>query len=333
MDKTYTHPYARVQPGLILDAVEQIGVRCDGTFLALNSYENRVYQVGIEDGIPLVVKFYRPGRWSRETILEEHAFALELADHEIPIVAPLADDNGDTLLAHEDFAFAVYPRHGGHWPELDDAQVRLRIGRLLGRIHAVGRTRPFDHRPEIRVDSYGRESSDFLMRRDFIPAHLQEAYASLVRDLLVQCETAFERAAGCRMLRLHGDCHGGNILWTGAGAHIVDLDDCRTGPAVQDIWMLLSGERSEMIKQLSDILEGYTEFFDFDARELHLIEALRTLRMINYAAWLARRWDDPAFPLSFPWFNTDRYWDEHVLNLREQAALMNEAPLTWEQVK
>jgi Ser/Thr protein kinase RdoA (MazF antagonist) len=316
---------------MILDAVERFGVRCDGRFLALNSYENRVYQVGLEGADPVVVKFYRPGRWDRETILEEHAFARELAGHEIPVVAPLLDAEGRTLLEHEGFLYALFPRRGGHWPELDDGDVRLRIGRLLGRIHAVGRARPFLHRPAISVQHYGREPSIFLLEGGFIPDHIRTAYTSLLHDLLLQCESAFLRADGFRESRLHGDCHAGNILWADRGAHIVDLDDCRTGPAVQDIWMLLSGNRSDMTVQLEGILEGYTEFCDFDARELHLLEALRTLRIINYAGWLAKRWSDPAFPAAFPWFNTQRYWDDHVLGLREQAALMNEPPLSWGQ--
>ncbi len=323
-----THPYEALTPDAVLNALEAEGFVCDGRLLALNSYENRVYQVGIEDGAPVVVKFYRPGRWSDAAILEEHGFALELAGHEIPVVAPLADAGGRTLFEHAGFRFAVFPRRGGRWPELDNADNRLWLGRFIGRIHAVGETRPFEHRPTLTIESFGEASVRYLREHDFIPDHLHAAYDSLTADLLVQIRAAFERAGPVASLRLHGDCHPGNILWTDDGPHFVDLDDARMGPAVQDLWMLLSGERAERTIQLGDVLEGYEEFRDFDPRELHLVEALRTLRLLHYSAWLARRWDDPAFPRSFPWFNTHRYWEEQVLSLREQAAALSEPPLS-----
>lgn len=319
-------PFGNLGPDQVLDAVEAVGFRCDGRFLALNSYENRVYQVGLEDSTPVVVKFYRPGRWSDEAILEEHAFSQQLADAEIPVVAPLAIE-GRTLLHGGGFRFAVFPRRGGRWPELGDPDTREWLGRFLGRIHAVAATRRFQHRPALDRTTYGVEPSRYLQEAGLIPAHLAEAYRTLIDDLLARIEACYARAGAVAQIRLHGDCHPGNILWSDAGPHFVDLDDCRTGPAVQDLWMLLSGDRQEQSLQLSDIVAGYEEFHDFDRRELHLIEALRTLRMIHYAAWLARRWSDPAFPLAFPWFGTDRYWEEHVLALREQAALMDEPPL------
>ena len=318
--------YARLTPDVLLDAVETCGYLTDGRLLALNSYENRVYQVGIEDAQPLVAKFYRPSRWSNEAILEEHEFATELAAHEIPVVAPLAI-NGTTLHTAQGYRFALYPRQGGHWPELNSREERVWMGRFIARLHAVGATRPFRHRPVLDIDSFGVRASRFLLENRFIPAHLETAYETLIEDLLDQVATLFNTAGDVRLIRLHGDCHPGNILWTDDGPHFVDLDDCRTGPAIQDLWMLLSGERHEMQAQLIDIMEGYLQFHDFDHRELLLIEALRTLRMIHYAAWLARRWEDPAFPAAFPWFNTDRYWEEHVLALREQAALLGESPL------
>jgi Ser/Thr protein kinase RdoA (MazF antagonist) len=319
-------PYSDLGPERILDAVENAGWPCDGHLLALNSYENRVYQVGIEAGPALVVKFYRPGRWSNAAILEEHRLALELAAREIPVVAPLRV-GGQTLLEHGGFRFAVYPRRGGRWPELADSEDRLRIGRFMGRIHAVGAIRPFRHRPALDIESFGVEPSNYLLRHHCLPDYLETAYATLIEDLLLRIRTRFAEVAQPRSLRLHGDCHRGNILWTDAGPHFVDLDDCRMGPAIQDLWMLLDGNRAEMSLQLSEIVEGYEQFYDLDRRELHLIEALRTLRMIHYAAWLARRWDDPAFPLAFPWFGTHRYWEEHILALREQAALLDEPPL------
>ncbi len=321
------HPYARLTPEVILEAVEQSGRQTSGHLLALNSYENRVYQIGLEGGGFLIAKFYRPGRWSDEAILEEHAFSLELAEHEIPVVAPLRDDNGETLRRHEGFRFALYPRQGGRWPDLDDPDKLLWLGRFLGRIHAVGACRPFEHRPTLDIRSFGIEPYQYLLEAGFIPAHIELAYRTLVEDLIRQIQAAFAAAGDIGTLRIHGDCHPGNILWTDDGPHFVDLDDCRMGPAIQDLWMLLSGERHEMTAALAELLEGYQAFRDFDYREIRLIEPLRTLRMIHYAAWLARRWDDPAFRQAFPWFATDRYWEEHILALREQAALLDEPPL------
>jgi len=318
--------YSTLIPDTLLDAVDACGYRTDGRLLALNSYENRVYQIGIEDAPPLIAKFYRPGRWTNACILEEHAFALELAAGEIPVIAPL-QTNATTLHTFQGFRFALYPRQGGYWPELNSREERAWMGRFIARIHAVGATRPFRHRPELDIDSFGHQSRQLLLDKGFIPAHIEDAYRSLTSDLLQQVAARFASAGNVRKIRLHGDCHPGNILWTGQGPHFVDLDDCRTGPAIQDLWMLLSGERQEMQTQLADLLEGYLQFRDFDHRELQLIEPLRTLRIIHYAAWLARRWDDPAFPQAFPWFNTGRYWEEHVLALREQAALLNEPPL------
>jgi Ser/Thr protein kinase RdoA (MazF antagonist) len=317
-------------PDRILDAVESLGHRCDGRLLALNSYENRVYQVGVEDADPLVAKFYRPGRWSDEAILEDHGFSRELMELEIPVVPPLADPEGRTLHRHGLYRFAVYPRRGGRAPDLEDAALLEQMGRLAARIHNVGALRPFRHRPVLDVEHFGVDSYRYLLEHGFIPPALEIAYRSLAEDLVARIRTCFRQAGNPVQLRLHGDCHPGNILWTDAGPHIVDLDDARTGPALQDLWMLLSGDRAHMQARLLDVLDGYTRFRDFDPRELHLLEALRTLRMMHYAAWLARRWDDPAFPRAFPWFNTERYWGEHILSLREQAALMDEPPLVWD---
>ncbi len=319
--------YAALSPDTLLDAVDACGYRTSGQFLALNSYENRVYQVGLDEGLPLIAKFYRPGRWSDESILEEHAFALELAAQEIPVVAPLVIDD-TSLHSHRGYRFALYPRQGGRWPELNQREDRLWMGRFIGRIHAVGSTRPFRHRPVLDIDSFGTGSYQFLLEQGFIPAHIELAYRTLVEDLLQQVAGRFDSAGNVRQIRLHGDCHPGNVLWTEKGPHFVDLDDCRTGPAMQDLWMLISGSRDEMQAQLADIIEGYVQFHDLDYRELQLIEALRTLRIIHYAAWLARRWEDPAFPLAFPWFDSPRYWEEHILALREQAGLLDEAPLS-----
>lgn len=324
--KQTSHPFDGLTPEVILNAVDGQGFRSDGRFLALNSYENRVYQIGLEEAAPLVAKFYRPGRWSDEAILEEHAFALELAAQEIPVVAPLERD-GRTLFEHDGFRFALFPRRGGRWPDLAQAGDRQWLGRFLGRIHAVGASRPFRHRPRLDVERFALQPSQDLLAHGWLPSHIETAYGTVVEELIQAIRAAFAQAGAVHMIRIHGDCHPGNILWTDAGPHFVDLDDCCTGPAVQDLWMLLSGERDERSRQLSDILGGYEDFAAFDLRELLLVEALRSMRLIHYAGWLARRWDDPAFPRAFPWFGEARYWEEHVLALREQLAALQEPPL------
>ena len=327
MDGTDT-PYAGLTPEVVLEAVESLGVRASGHLLALNSYENRVYQVGIEEAPPLIAKFYRPGRWSDEAILEEHAFSLALAQQEIPVVPPLRDPDGATLLRHQGFRFALFERHGGRAPELDDFGHLEWLGRFIGRIHAVGAARPFRHRPSLCVDHHGRASLAFLLDHDFVAAEVAGQYRDLAEAMLERIARAFSDLGDAAVLRLHGDCHPGNILWGEAGPHFVDLDDSLTGPAIQDLWMLLSGERAERVAQLDALLAGYEEFHDFDRRELRLIEPLRGLRLLHYAAWLARRWHDPAFPAAFPWFGTVRYWEEQVLALREQLQFLDEPALS-----
>jgi len=319
-------PYSGLTPDTVLDALASVGFSGDGRLLALNSYENRVYQVWLEDGSSVVAKFYRPGRWSDAQILEEHAFTLELVEREIPVVAPLSLA-GKTLHEFGGFRFAVYPRRGGRTPELEDRDTLEWMGRFIGRIHAVGATRSFAVRPVLDVESFGREPRGWLLAHDFIPADLLDAWKSAADMALAGVASCYERAGDVRALRLHGDCHAGNVLWTDDGPHFVDFDDCRSGPAIQDLWMLLSGDRASMTGQLADVLAGYEDFHEFDPRELHLLEALRTLRLIHYSAWLARRWDDPAFPAAFPWFNTQRYWQDRILELKEQIALMEEEPL------
>jgi Ser/Thr protein kinase RdoA (MazF antagonist) len=330
---TSAPPYAGLTPDVVLDALESVGWRGDGRLLGLNSYENRVYQVWLEAGADpgaaasVVAKFYRPARWTDAQILEEHAFVHELAEREIPVVAPLALEGGKSLHQFGGFRFAVYPRRGGRTPELEDRDTLEWMGRFIGRIHAVGAIRPFTLRPVLDIANFGEEPRDWLLAHAFIPADLIEAWKSVLEQALTGVRRCYERAGDARNLRLHGDCHAGNVLWTDDGPHFVDFDDCRTGPAVQDLWMLLSGERAAMARSLADVLAGYEDFHEFDARELHLVEALRTLRLIHYSAWLARRWDDPAFPAAFPWFNTQRYWQDRILELREQIALMDEPPL------
>ena len=320
--------FSTLTPDCVLNALESVGLRCDGRLLALNSYENRVYQIGIEDDKPLVAKFYRPARWTDAAILEEHAFVQELVEREIPVVPALKLD--DKTLHHFDgYRFAVFPKHGGRAPELEDRDTLEWMGRFLGRIHAVGMLQPFEHRPTLNIDTFGIAPRDYLLANDFIPPDIEAAYRSVVDQALDGVRHCFERAGQVNSIRLHGDCHGGNVLWTDDGPHFVDFDDSRMGPAIQDLWMLLSGERADMVRQLADVLAGYEDFCDFEESELHLVEALRTLRLIHYSAWLAQRWDDPAFKQAFPWFNTQIYWQDRVLELREQVALMQEPPL-WQ---
>ena len=321
-----TTPYDRLTPDVILDAIESTGFLADGRMLALNSYENRVYQIGIEEAKPVIAKFYRPGRWSDAQILEEHAFTQELADREIPVVPPLNID-GNTLFEFAGYRFSLSPRRGGRAPELDNPYVLEWMGRFLGRIHGVGAIHTFAHRPVLDIANFGDQPRAWLLKHKFIPADLRETWVSVIDQALAGVRACYAEAGDVRNIRLHGDCHVGNVLYTDDGPHFVDFDDCRSGPAMQDLWMLLSGSREEMTRQLRDVLEGYEEFADFDRRECHLLEALRTLRLIHYAAWLAQRWEDPAFPMAFPWFNTQRYWQDQILELREQVAAMEEGVL------
>jgi Ser/Thr protein kinase RdoA (MazF antagonist) len=315
------HPYAALTPEVVLDALSALGLRPDGRMLALSSYENRVYQIWLEEDPPVVVKFYRPDRWSEAQIDEEHAFAHELAQREIPVVAPLYTGTFST------FRFAVYARRGGRTPELGDPKTLEWIGRFMGRIHAVGSTKKFQHRESLTPKTFGHDPRAYLLTTPFIPADLLDAWKAITEQALDLVTHCYARAGDIKTIRLHGDCHPGNILWTEDGPHFVDLDDSRMGPAMQDLWMLLSGDRAAMSLQLRAVLAGYEQFMEFERAELHLLEALRTLRLIHYSAWIARRWDDPAFPAAFPWFNTQRYWQDRILELREQIALMQEEPL------
>ena len=328
MNSLVDNAYANLSPDEVLNSVEQFGYQCDGRLLALNSYENRVYRLGLDDGSNIVAKFYRPNRWSDEQILEEHSFTLELADVEIPVVAPI-EINGQTLLHAGPHRLSVFENRGGRALDLEDFDQLEQMGRFMGRIHRAGQTKAFSSRPTLDIQSFGYYPRDFVLDNNFIPPELVEAYRTLTEQLLIEAKSCYERAQDVQLIRCHGDCHPSNILWTENGPHIVDFDDARMAPAVQDLWMFLAGDRTEMTVGLDAVLSGYTEFCDFDARQLHLIEALRTLRLIHYYGWLARRWDDPAFKLAFPWFNTQRCWEDHILSLREQAALLHEPALEW----
>ena len=321
------HPYQRLTPDTVIDAVESLGYRSDARILALNSYENRVYQVGLEEGGWLVAKFYRPGRWHEEQISEEHAFSHELAGLEIPVVAPLSDEAGRTIQSCQGFQFALFPHHAGRPPETDSLDELLVLGRFIGRIHRVGAAQPFIARASLSVDRLAVESREYLLRNDFLHIDVRQAYESLSADLVQVLQDRLAPGLGENTIRIHGDCHLGNVLLHEGSPWFVDLDDTLNGPAIQDLWMLLSGTREQRQAQLSELVEGYNEFYDFNPAQLNLVEGLRTLRIMSYAAWLARRWDDPTFPLNFPWFNTPRYWSEHVLQLREQRAALDELPL------
>ncbi|HQQ62438.1 MAG TPA: serine/threonine protein kinase [Pseudomonadales bacterium] len=333
-----SHPFSLLTPERLLDTVEkqlaEQGLYCDGRFLALNSYENRVYQIGIEGEQPLIAKFYRPNRWTTAQILEEHAFCYELAEDEFPVVTPVRHNGcslfeqtlNDETLGEQTFQFALFPRKGGRAPEFDNLDHLLIMGRWIARLHNIGGIRPFQERPTLDIQSYGSDSVAFISEH-FIPSSLKIAYTTLTRDLLQLLQEKQKTFNDIAFIRTHSDCHAGNVLWRDDLPHFVDFDDARMAPAVQDIWMLLSGDRHEQTAQLAEIIEGYEEFREFDQRELHWIEILRTLRMMHYSAWLARRWDDPAFPLHFPWFNSERYWGQHILELREQLGALQEDPL------
>lgn len=338
------HPFEVLTPDLVMDALASVGLYCDGRLLALSSYENRVYQLVLEDGQKVVAKFYRPERWSDAQIEEEHAFALELMAAEIPMIGPLILQER-TLHHFGGFAFSVSPQRGGRPPELDDDEVLEWIGRFLARIHTVGAAKPFSSRPALNLNTFALEPMEWLLTHDKVPLDVQSLWQKTCQDAIDSIASCahFDRATGIfdsrnssvKQIRLHGDCHPGNILWTpadapssaGPGPHFVDLDDARTGPAVQDFWMLLSGDRSQRTRQLSCLVDGYEQFRSFDRRELALIEPLRTLRLIHYSAWLARRWDDPTFPINFPWFGSSDYWKGQVQMLQDQIEGMQEEPL------
>ncbi len=323
------HPYTRLAPDDVIAAVESTGRLSDARMLALNSYENRVYQVGLEQGEPVIAKFYRPERWSLEQIDEEHRFTLYLQQHEIPVVAPLsidADSEFPTIGRYQDFAFALYPRQGGRAPELDNLEHLHQLGRYLGRIHALGRGFQFRHRLRLSV-ARTRDNVDYLLASGFVPQELEQACVAISTDVLAAIDACPPDADDYAQITLHGDCHSGNVLWRDDCPHFVDFDDCISGPAMQDLWMLLSGDKPMRQRQLLEIIEGYEMFYDFDPAELRLIEPLRAMRVLNFNAWLARRWHDPAFPQAFPWFNSARYWSDYILELKELLSGLQEAPL------
>ncbi len=315
--------FSLLTPDLIIDGLESAGFSVASGLLALNSYENRVYQFHDDNNQRFVTKFYRPQRWSKNTILEEHQFTLELEQHELPIVAPLVID-GSSLFAHADYLFAVFPCRGGRIFEVDNLNQLEWMGRFLGRIHAVSATKKFDYRATISTDEMLFQAKDLIIASGFVPKSLHLAFFTVLDQVI---EIAAKQYKTTDLIRLHGDCHAGNILWTDAGPHFVDFDDCHMGPAIQDLWMMLSGDRPQQMLQLDTLLSGYEEFFSFEYNQLTLIESLRTMRVVNYMAWLCKRWQDPAFPRNFPWFNSEKYWEQQILMLKEQFSALQEPPL------
>jgi Ser/Thr protein kinase RdoA (MazF antagonist) len=322
-----SHPYAGLSPVAVLEAVESLGYETDARMFPLNSYENRVYQVGVVGKPSIIVKFYRPERWTNEQILEEHSYTQELVDLEIPVVPPIDFTDGGTLQQFNNFRFSVFEQFLGRPPELDNLDNLLVMGRFVGRIHAVGALHEFKHRIELTAERFSVQSRQFLLENDFLSRDMRPAYETLSQDLVDKIQQRFADHGEVQKLRIHGDCHPGNVLWKDETPNFVDFDDTMTGPAIQDLWMMLSGDRNQRQAQLLELAEGYNEFHNFRASELELVEAMRTMRLMNYAAWLARRWEDPAFPKSFPWFNTERYWAEHIQELREQLFLLDEPAL------
>lgn len=282
-----------------------------------------MYSIGLEDGDSIIAKFYRPERWSDASILEEHEFCYALAEHELPVVAPLKSADGQSLHRHGPFRFSLFPRSGGRPPELDSPSQLAVIGRTIARLHLVAETCEFQHRPFVDAERLGEQSADYLLDSPLLPDDQAEVYESTIDDLL---DVVYEQmdANAYHELCLHGDFHPGNILWgLDNTPQLLDFDDCATGPAMQDLWMFISGDRRYAQARLGDLLDGYNEFRPFDTRQISLIEPLRTLRIIHYAAWIARRWEDPAFRKAFPFFAEPRFWDEHIQTLREQRAALD----------
>lgn len=315
-------PFSKLTPEFILDAIEAKGFELDGRLSPLNSYENRVYQLGLADGGWVVAKFYRPGRWSFEAIREEHNFLNALAQSELPVVAPLNDSRGETLHQYHEFLWALYPMMGGHPPELDQADILRQLGRLIGRMHAIGETNSFKHRPHITPETYGREPLAYLLESDWIPSEFRPHFRKMAELALEEVARCYDRAGDIAHQRIHGDCYLGNLIARGEALFLVDFDDARMGPPIQDLWMLNQATQPQDLGNFFDLLEGYEDFHSFNPKESHLIEALRTLRQIHYAAWIARRWDDPAFPEAFSWFGSNHYWLERIQELETQIERM-----------
>ncbi len=320
-DQAFT--FQTLHPDTIMDALFEQGIRVDSGLTPLNSYENRVYQFQDEDRRRFVVKFYRPQRWSAEQIQEEHQFALDLVADDIPVAAPLKFNN-QTLLTHQGFYFAVFPSLGGRQFEADNIDQMEWVARYLGRIHQTGQKSAFTARPGIGIQEYLREPRQVFETSTLIPSGLKAQFLAATDGLINAVIPRWDN--NVQTLRLHGDCHAGNILWRD-GPLFVDLDDARMGPAIQDLWMLLNGDKAEQRMQLETIIEAYEEFSSFDSDEIALIEPLRAMRFVYYLAWLIRRWDDPAFPRNFPWLTGEDYWRNQISTFIEQVKVLQEPPL------
>jgi len=318
-------PFENLGPETILAALESVGFEPNGSLLALNSYENRVYQAQTESLEFYVAKFYRPERWTHEAIKEEHDFSYELLDSDISVVAPIKIE-GSTIFDFAGYHFAIFPRQGGHPPNLENKDDLEVLSRSIARIHAIGSKKTFKHREIFSMERLGTRSREFILGSDFLPPELVESYATTSQNLLNAIDPSLIES---QQIRIHGDCHMGNVLWRNDISHFVDFDDCLNGPPIQDLWMLLSGERQDQLHQVNTILDAYNEFYEFNPATLTVIEPLRTLRMIHHAAWIGKRWEDPAFPLAFPFFNSARYWSDHILTLKEQESKLVEEPLYY----
>lgn len=319
-------PFDRLTPIVVAEAAESIGLEPSGRLFALNSYENRVYQLGDEQGGLWVLKFYRPARWSDAQIAEEHEFTFELAEAELPVAAPLRRD-GESLFVHEKLRFAAFPYLAGRAPELDQRDTLILLGRTLSRMHALGARRRFEHRVSLDLERMGVRARADVLRSGFVPESLVEQYSRVSDQVIGRVRRSFEQFGRLPLLRIHGDCHAGNILWRENGPLFVDLDDCMSGPRIQDLWMFLSGDAASQQASWAALMEGYELFGEFDYAELTLVESLRSLRILHYAAWIASRWNDPAFPRAFPWFADARFWERHISDLFEQLAAMDDPPI------
>ena len=319
-------PFDALDPDAVFAAAESIGLEPSGRLFALNSYENRVYQLGDEQGALWVLKFYRPARWSDAAIGEEHAFTFELAAAELPVAAPLTRD-GRSLFVHAKLRFAAFPYLAGRAPELDDLATLSLLGRTLARIHAIGNRARFAHRPKLTLARLGEQAQQMVLDSGFVPEALSEQYERVSAQVIGRVRQCFDNFGPLPQLRIHGDCHVGNILWRENGPLFVDLDDCMSGPRIQDLWMFLSGDAASQQSSWAAIMEGYELFGEFDYAELTLVEALRSLRILHYASWIAHRWGDPAFPRAFPWFSDARFWERHIADLFEQLSAMDDPPI------
>jgi Ser/Thr protein kinase RdoA (MazF antagonist) len=320
-------PFAGLTPDAVLSAAEAAGLAPDGRLFALNSYENRVYRLGRDDAEPVILKFYRAERWSDQQIIEEHEFAAELAARDIPVAAPIVLE-GRTLHRFDIYRFAAFPCCPGGAPDLDQPGALELLGRTLARIHAVGSLRRFEYRQTLNPVVLGPRACATVLRSPLFPDHMRPRFEQISAELLDAVCVSFEQVQPLGLIRLHGDCHLGNILWQARGPQFVDLDDCVNGPRIQDLWMFLSGSGAEQRAQWALIMEGYAQFHTIEYHELRLVEALRAYRMLNHAAWLLDRWHDPAFPRAFPWAGEARYWEQYVNDLQDQLQLLEQPPVT-----